>query len=334
MGPTRRPTWHDAYDAQMALWRWYRTPGGQRWLSEDYAANARGLPPETQQLLDELYASEAGDRLLMCDPIFVSAEMCEVIDAAKDSFELEPLLESDVVTPRGFMLYETPFDVPDRFDNPTTIKAVSWTRTFAVDSPETRDAIEDALREAGGSVGDLEDLAIDRGARPNGISITLYAGTPPELAAAGMPTLAPIHLTPWWFGMSFDGNEVDPSNVPTGAAWWWKIAQTTFRLMQQRIASKHLARPDRASRREAKRAGFPDDTDVVVVRLRREESEGHDGDPEDANYSHRFIVSGHWRNQWYASHNLHRQIWVSAYVKGPEDKPLIVRPRRVFMWSR
>jgi hypothetical protein len=58
-------------------------------------------------------------------------------------------------------------------------------------------------------------------------------------------------------------------------------------------------------------------------------------EPEsEANYSHRFIVSGHWRNQWYASGQVHRQIWISPYVKGPEDQPLVVRPRRVFSLVR
>jgi hypothetical protein len=73
----------------------------------------------------------------------------------------------------------------------------------------------------------------------------------------------------------------------------------------------------------------------VIVRLRREAGDEPPGEENgEANYSHRFIVSGHWRNQWYPSEKLHRQIWISPYVKGPEDKPLIVRPRRVFQWQR
>jgi len=41
-----------------------------------------------------------------------------------------------------------------------------------------------------------------------------------------------------------------------------------------------------------------------------------------------------WHDQWYPSEQIHRQIWISPYVKGPEDKPLIVRPRRVYQWER
>jgi len=41
-----------------------------------------------------------------------------------------------------------------------------------------------------------------------------------------------------------------------------------------------------------------------------------------------------WRNQWYPSLSQHRQKWISPYVKGPEDKPLVVRPRRVYQWTR
>jgi hypothetical protein len=73
---------------------------------------------------------------------------------------------------------------------------------------------------------------------------------------------------------------------------------------------------------------------VVVVKLRREQGERHEPTGEEGNYSHRWIVGGHWRNQWYATESIHRQIWISPYVKGPEDRPLIVRPRRVFQWER
>lgn len=43
-------------------------------------------------------------------------------------------------------------------------------------------------------------------------------------------------------------------------------------------------------------------------------------------WSHRWLVSGHWRNQWYPSEGVHRPIWIDAFVKGPSDAPLLVRP--------
>lgn len=336
--PQRRAPWHDAYDAQMQLWRWYRTEMAMRWMQHSYAEAARNLNVETQEMLSDLYQHEFG-RLIDCDPVYVSADMCEVIDAAKDDFQPEPLLESDLITTRGFVYFARPFEVPDRFDVPTTIAGFSWSRIIAHEDKETakrlQREVQDEARDAKSSIDARlwEEVAIEKhGATPTGVAITIYASNSDLMP--GDPALIPYHVTPWWFGMEFDGNEVDENGDPTGAAWWWKVVQVTFRLMQQKISVKHQERPDRASRREAKSLAFPDEQTVVVVRLRREGSERHDPSDEGANYSHRFIVHGFWRNQWYPSDEIHRQIYIDDYVKGPEDKPLIVKPRRVFQWDR
>jgi hypothetical protein len=343
MPPHARPHWHDAYDAQMELWRWYRSEIGVDFLARSYREASQNMREETREMMLDLHQGER-NRILDLDPIYVSAEMCELVDAAKDSFDPEPLLETDLITPRGFLYYERGggFHVPARFEEPTSIKAISWQRIFntsgVLEKPDY-DALIASIKEGvlPGEVEATEQRIQEAGAYPWGITLTLYADresadfSHPEF----FPRLVPLHLTPWYFGMTFDGNEVDENGLETGAAWWWKVVQTTFRLMQQRIASKTMHRPDRATRREAAKLPLPDDREIVVVRLRREASEPHDDHvPQDANYSHRFIVSGHWRNQPYPSEGIHRQIWISPYVKGPEDKPLIVRPRRVYQWER
>jgi hypothetical protein len=170
--------------------------------------------------------------------------------------------------------------------------------------------------------------AWQQGNEGQGIAVTVYTHN----EGPGRTPILPAHLTPWWFGMSFDGNEWDMTGKPTGAEWWWRLTQTTLRLMQQKIAAHHEERPERAARREAQRLRFPAQT-VKVVRLRRESSEYTGPPSESANYSHRFIVGGHWRWQPYGD-GIRRQIWIGDYVKGPEDKPLIIKPRRAFTWDR
>jgi len=347
MPPHARPHWHDAYDAQTALWRWYRTDLGRDFLAHSFHEASEGMHPDTQKMTRDLHQGEY-TRLLDLDPIYVSQEMCEVVAAASESFAPEPLLETDLITPRGFLFYEQAFDVPDRFDNPTWIKAISWQRIFNSGgnlSAEEHKKLMDDLYEkhdipghySPGFIGKVEDEIAEHPALyPWGITLTIYTDGHKEKFdhPEHFPPVVPLHLTPWYFGMTFDGNEVDENGVPTGAAWWWRIVQTTFRLMQQRIAHNTLSRPDRASRREGAKLSIPDEREVVVVRLRRERGEAAEPSGEEANYSHRFIVSGHWRNQPYPSEGIHRQIWISPYVKGPEDKPLVVRPRRVFQWER
>jgi hypothetical protein len=339
-----RPTWHDVYDAQLALADWMR-PGrpGAAYMRESFAASMEDLLPENRDLLANLYRAEPL-KMRAADPIFVSEEMCEVVEAAAATFQTEPLVPADLMTACGFMAYERPFWVPDRFDEPTNIAAVSWT-------PLLGETSKDLGVEGGGKLigGDPADLLrrfneIDYIARwqeedrfaPDGLGITLYTTNERDgRRILDGPPLVPMHMTPWWFGMSYEGNEVDQRGRPTGASWWWRIVQTTFRLMQQTIVSRRAERPDRTTRRRAKSLDF-DDRDVVVVRLRRERDPRPDlgGPTGEANYSHRFIVGGHWRNQWYPSERTHRQIWISPYVKGPEDAPLVVRPTRAMVWSR
>lgn len=357
--PTRRAAWHDAFDAQMALWRWYRTPHGMRWAANcaRVAGQVHGAP--TRELILRLWDGETG-RLLDCDPIYVSEGMCDVVEAARESFAPEPLLETDVLTPRAFLWFARPISMPDRFGNEIQVHAVSWAREYASETPEQGAEAQRRLHDdAAWAKGDrirppeMDELIAEGLIFPYGLNVTLYAGRDhyldvvhqddhyvPDWVAEATKGLAvlPFHASPWHFNETFYGNEADATGVPSGMDEWWKLLQTTFRLMQQRLASKRLHLPHRTMRHEAKRLGVRPDTEIVVVRLRRERDEDEwlddSGAPGEANYSHRFIVSGHWRNQPYPSENITRQIWISPYVKGPEDKPLIVRPRRVFTWTR
>jgi hypothetical protein len=218
---------------------------------------------------------------------------------------------------------------------------------------ENKETIEHAFAQMTnwkGPLAELEELLLgDSDMEPHGISLTIYAATEIDesyfeqnqhaqavrhLYPGPIPPIIPLHLTPWYFNMTFEGNEVDQAGMASGAEWWWRIIQTAFRLMQQRISTKGLAPISRHARREATKIGMRPDPEVVVVRLRRESESAAEPTGESANYSHRFIVGGHWRNQWYATEEIHRQIWISPYVKGPKDRPLIVRPKRVYQWDR
>ncbi len=76
--------------------------------------------------------------------------------------------------------------------------------------------------------------------------------------------------------------------------------------------------------------------DVKVVQLRRAESNPvssiESGDPVE--WSCRWIVSGHWRNQYHASTGRHELQYILPYVKGPADKPLKVPAQTVYSVSR
>ena len=80
----------------------------------------------------------------------------------------------------------------------------------------------------------------------------------------------------------------------------------------------------RQARRWADRIGIPDllDDAVRFVLLRREAHEEQHSLGAGREYRHRWLVSGHFRNQWYRSEQSHKVIWIAPYVKGPDNAPL------------
>lgn len=117
--------WEQAYDAQMGLWRWYRTKRSHEWLVGLYRDGMRSVPEENQSAMAGLYDAELG-RLIDCDPIFVSADMAELVDVARHDFQPEPLIESDLPTPRGFIYFAKPLPIFDKLGYEITVRAVAW----------------------------------------------------------------------------------------------------------------------------------------------------------------------------------------------------------------
>jgi hypothetical protein len=272
-----RPSWMRAFDA---LVEQYLVSRATRWEPAARAPTAYGDASR--------YEALEQTKLLHADPVFVSAELCDLVELAATAFKPEPLAESDLMTPVGFLLFERPIDVlrGDRVRVPCS--GFSW-----------------AELKARGSA-----------AAPYALNLTFYADF-------GMGS-DPVAGIEWTFGT--DGSTSD--NAPL-----LRLVHTTFRLMQEwRPARRDQRRPDRGSRRAAQRAGLHE-RDVLVVHLRRTRllAEPSGG---SANYSHRFLVSGHWRNQWCPSISAHRQTWISPYVKGPADKPLLPKHGRAFVLNR
>ena len=116
------------------------------------------------------------------------------------------------------------------------------------------------------------------------------------------------------------------------AATWAGIVRCTWLLMQQRVAAVDVARPDRASARRILRRGGSLDA-VRVIRLRYAAGPPREPGESDRVYSHRWVVRGHWRKQWYASQGRHVPIWISPFVKGPDGAPLL-GGEKVYAWTR
>lgn len=98
-------------------------------------------------------------------------------------------------------------------------------------------------------------------------------------------------------------------------------------LLSQRIAvTTHTTMP-RSFRRRMKRAqpgAVVPTVRIVHVRMPERES-SHDDGHQRPEWSHRWVVRGFWRNQWMPSKKHHEPRYIASYVKGPADKPLVMK---------
>ena len=60
--------------------------------------------------------------------------------------------------------------------------------------------------------------------------------------------------------------------------------------------------------------------------LRKRSAREH-AETSDVNWTHRWMVSGHWREQWFPSLDTHQTIWIAPHVKGPDELPLVHKDR-------
>ena len=112
-----------------------------------------------------------------------------------------------------------------------------------------------------------------------------------------------------------------------------RLCCTLWLLLQQRVAVRQRAWPDRTERRRWERSGRPI-PEVTIVELRKPiHDNAGDGTSGFVDWSHRWMVDGHWRNQYHPSTGEHVPTWIAPYLKGPEDKPLVMK-RKINAWIR
>lgn len=130
-----------------------------------------------------------------------------------------------------------------------------------------------------------------------------------------------------------DGAPVDRYLLPTDVQGhgqegfvWSRLVFAAFQLAGQAgLAETEQKRTPRPERRRTERAALPV-RDVRIIRLRSSLAAERDSEPgatRSQEWRHRWIVRGHWRNQWYPSLADHRPRWIAPYLKGPEDAPLL-----------
>lgn len=192
-----------------------------------------------------------------------------------------------------------------------------------------------------------EDLPVDAvswGPAPGGLLLTMWvARSRIEQSLTEQGTaLDPDHPVPALVPMlgdvvpvTIDEQPVDalPDRIRTIAG---TVAAAWHLMQQPTLAGQYPSPIDRATARSYRRAGRPE-PEVTIVDLRtlyRPTDPDQQPDEDPGRYSHRWIVTGHWRWQAHGrGREQRKRIYIPDYIKGPDGAPLLLR-ERVNVWRR
>ena len=326
------PAWADVLDSQVDAWHWYTTDMGQRELrgfaesvlSKNLDPEQLGLGPEELKLalnksFDHSYRNiltgleRLPGMLWRADPVHVDSEMMPLIRAALAGWKPEVLLETDILIPNGFMVLPEPIYLTDIHDKRMSVRSFLWERISKVKDADTGEIVPGILLAMFSDLRDDDDYS------------EIYHDVRARMFVKNRPTrLLLAHVVSWGLGYpaAFTAKH-------TGV----DILQCVLRLMSQTVAVRDHRDAPRQQARRIEKAEFPPRR-ITVVTLRRPETRSTDPEHRTVDWSHRWIVDGHWRQQWYPSLGQHRQIWISPYVKGPTDLPLVVPKAHVYQFVR
>lgn len=303
-----------ALEMHHELLAWWRTAVARVFVGgwNESARLTRGLP-----YMDPYDRTEHEERWLAESPTYlVTPDMMTLAVHAAASMEDQALREQDTPAKAGLCIFAEPELLVDRYGKQISFAAFSWA------------PVQGSTRQ-GKSVrgllvtyyGDRDDLRDDY----NTIC-------PPP---GGSPRLVMVHER---FEAFNEAPFVDESCTSgdlrdASARMSWQLPLCLWSLMGQTIARSSAERPDRPTRRRLQKAkSVVAENSVTVVYLRRTSEEQGASEPPDgaerAAWTHRWVVSGHWKQQAYGKGRLERKrIWVAPFVKGPVDAPLVPKSK-------
>lgn len=249
--------------------------------------------------------------LALAVPYFWAASLCTLVETVARDMPPWTLTAAALPSPDGFFWFAQPLAIPPYAG--TWLHALVWTAVTRADDGSTFKVM------TGPGVGG------------DGIAMTTWATV--EGASDGLRPYLPYHNLDWWYGESFEtaSARYQPEMVER-KRYVLRLIASMFAFLNQRILVHSEQSVERHARRRLERQGWQHEPLVRVVELRRRQSTAApSGEHQAVDWSCRWVVSGHWRSQYYPSVDEHRPLWILPYVKGPDSKPL--RPPRAKVFA-
>lgn len=265
------------------------------------------------------------------ETVFISREMCDLIEHAASTMPDIPIQEDNLMWKKAFIFFERPIKLnttveddpgPDVFT-----QAIQFEVTGKVGQAESYERAH----------GDVMMFDVPGVEYARGIYHTTFVpvtSTPYSYNELGS-RLFPYDMSAWTFGKKWKtvpmGTETTSGLVDESLSEQRKLLLATNLIAQQHISVRTSQKGIRQQRRRVDRMDkpLPNFGNITYVTLRRaRETSDSDLQRDGAfEYSHRFVVQGFWRHQWYPSKGEHHLIWIDPFIKGPADKPLIIKDK-------
>jgi hypothetical protein len=278
------------------------------------------------------------------DCFFVKDEMSDLVSFASSKLDETDEIDINLVpTDKGFAYFEKPLLLQDVRGREMLINLILWKKVFGEDgklgisislwndSYKTPDEVAKAIL---GTPDDVTRL-LGRFHWISCKSIFQHEKLGKEEVLANEKDLTSIRGLTFREGGKellsdeewehYKATKLTPATNSTRLVWAY------FLIMSQTLTevSKQKAE-NRAQRKRIERENLP--SEVLVIQFRKTRyTSAEGGEERNVNWSHRWIVGGHWRWQPYkdpvSGGEIKKRIWISPYVKGPDDKPLKTKER-------
>lgn len=330
--PRELPALREAQAMQM------RSPLEQEMLARLLAAGRGTLSPNTGDhgqdaatLLREEFI-----RLRQAQLFYVSAEMTRLAQAAARTLTATSTHPDDLPSEAGFMVFAEPIAEyePDPYPGERQVErcpivAVSWGPNGLISADRgmwltfwSATNFDAETRYTQSQLGcSWEDAS--RFVRTRRSELSWDNETVCHYGATTLGVLS--NATP---GVAERSEQLDPERtweqLSGTTAAWTLIVRSAWLLMTQGGVTDVDEQPlARKQSRRYEREGY-NTAPVRVVRIRHRENTPTPPteDVGERTYRVRWMVRGHWRNQWYPSRGEHRPVWINPHIKGPADTPL------------
>ena len=304
----------------------------------------------------EMYRNDVVETGSNADCFFVRDEMSDLIVFASSKLDSTDEFDLSLVpTDKGFAYFEKPLEVVDVRGQKLLVHLIMWKKVFAADgkmalsfscwNDTQRQPDEVAMSLLSGKGKDMkEKLDIlgrfhwikcqsvfhNQNIGDEEFSISQYNLDEIKEITSGIDGKL-ISDADW---EKYKEEHISPSTNVGRLLWSY------FLIMSQTLTEKSRQQAEnRAQRKRIEREKLISEVTIIQFRKRRYVDKDTDETKEEKaiEWSHRWIVGGHWRWQPYkdpkSGGEIKKRIWISPYVKGPEDKPLVAKSK-VFVLAK